>query len=781
MQIKSKYIDLLMIGGIIAALIIFFYKFVFLGMVPLNSDWLSQNFYPWKAMELSAQVPYFNNDTDPVLYMYPIKYITIQIMKGGSLPLWNPYILCGAPLWGNNFSCPLNPLNIVFFIFSFAKAWGIFQMLQFAMAGIFMYLLSIELGAKRLGAGIAALAYMLNTTFVIWFQTLSYLGVFCWLPLVFYMIEKTVKSKSLVMAFWCGVSFALFVWSGIIQLAAYCVTFSFAYLLFRAFQSGASDRANVKKYILAVSVITITALLYFLPELIVQKTNIVNSTRTPGRYGLSLLYPQMLVSYLSPYFYGMKYDGWDLGFGTYIFNRGLIRLSPPYIGIFPIFLAVIGFFTRKNKDKFFFLLSSAGIIIALSAFALPVVYKPILKFIPFFASVDHYRLTTIYAFSMAIMAGWGVTALLHAGVGRRFCAQTAMVVFFLIVLVFLGLGLLSSIDAKSVGSSLTAVEKGAPAALFDKSHSLKSVYKFIEYLNMLKKDYGSLLLSREALIPIVFASLSMLLTICLLRFGNRKIWMVLAFVFVAFDLLYYGLMFPAYSKTGNTFPKTPPSEFLAKDTSLYRVVGYSERKESPKGDVYPPNTGMLYGLNDIRGYENIGQARWIYRFIMGDKPDEIVVERFNDYESELLDFLNVKYLLSGTEIRSDRWRLVYDKEIKIYENRSFMPRVVVSGPAITYPDIKSYGPNEILIDTGGDSSGLLVVSDTYFPGWKAFVDGKERKITKANDAFRAVEIKKGERSVRFVFRPKGLYESLYICAGLFLVMIGVSFYAKKFI
>lgn len=771
--------DLLMIAGILAVLVIFFYKFVFLGMIPLNAEWLSSNFYPWKALDKYVPPAFFNNDTDPVLYMYPIKYITIQIMKGGHLPLWNPYILCGAPLWGNNFSCPLNPLNIVFFIFNFATAWGIFLMLQFAVAGLSMYVLSRELGSNRLGAAISALAYMLNTTFVIWFQTLSYLGVFCWLPLVFYLIEKTAKNKSLITAFWCGVSFALFVWSGQIQLAAYCVFFSFVYLLFKMCRSAIADQGNLKRYFTAVLIVVGAAFLYSLPEILVQKTNLVNSTRTPGRYGVSLLYPQMLVSYISPYFYGMKYDGWDLGFGTYIFNRGLIRLSPPYIGILPIFLAVIGFVSRKDRDKYLFLLSSVGIIACLMAFALPIVYKPILKFIPFFASVDHYRLTTIYVFSMSIMSGWGATALFGANAEKRSFKRIATATFLVIVLVFIGLSIISGIDAKSAASSLTSLEKKVPSFLFDGSHSLKSFYRFIEYLNMLVKDSGSLLFSKEAFMPIAFSLLSALIIVCLSRFGSSRILLSLAFIFVAFDLLYYGLKFPAYSDRASIFPKTPSAKFLANDKSLYRVVGYSGRDAYPKGDAYPPNTGMVYGLYDVRGYENLAQVKWYYRFIMGDRTDEIVVEKFNDYENKILDLLNVKYLLSKEEIRSDKWRLVQDKDVNIYENAAFMPRAVLEGSSPAYPEIRSYGPNEISIDTGGDSSGVLLLSDTYFPGWKAYVDGCERVISMANGAFRAVGIKKGDRNVRFLFKPAGVYESLYICAGLLVFMIGFSIYAKR--
>lgn len=802
-----------MISGLLAALVIFFYKFVFLGMVPLNADWLVDNFYPWKGIAHAASVAPFNNDTDPVLYMYPIKFITIQLMKQGIMPLWNPYIMCGAPLWGNNFATPLNPLNIIFFLFSFVKAWGIFLMCQFAVAGIGMYFYSRQIGSGRPGALVAALAYMLNMTFVIWFPTLSYLGVFSWLPLALLLIEKALARKSFLAAFWCGLSFALFFWSGQVQLAVYASAMALAYLVFRSVQSAVTDKNSARRYAAIAFVIIAAAVLYALPELVIQKVNIANSTRTAGRYGLSLLYPQMLISYISPFFYGIQYDGWDLGFGTYIFNRGFIRLSPPYVGVITLLLAAIGFFARKKPDRSFYLIFSLGILAALMSFGLPFVYRPVTKFIPYLQSVDHYRLTTLYAFSVAVMAGWGCDGLLRED-GRKFL-KIAVIVLVLIAILFGCLELLSRVDAVFVKSFIADIEKILPGPLFDGTHSMKSISAFIQYLATLRSAYGSLLASDEARVPLGLALVSFLAIAALAVSKRKAVFAGLVVIVLATDLLMHGLIFPAYSRASNAYPVTNATRFLGADHGLFRITGFSERVSPPRGDMYPPNTAMLYGLYDIRGYENLGQARWYYRFIMGDKPDEIVIERFNDFDSKFLPFLNVKYLVSKKEITSDRWELVYDKEVKIYGNAGAMPRAFITGnvrlaadseaaygmiredsfdPAkeavvervrgvaleeragsgISYPHILSYGPNEVVVETDGEDAGVLVLSDTYFPGWRAFVDGKERPVLKANYAFRAVQVRAGDRRVRFIFKPKGFYELLCLCAALAALMIAVS-------
>ena len=73
-----------------------------------------------------------------------------------------------------------------------------------------------------------------------------------------------------------------------------------------------------------------------------------------------------------------------------------------------------------------------------------------------------------------------------------------------------------------------------------------------------------------------------------------------------------------------------------------------------------------------------------------------------------------------------------------------------------------------------DVDGFLVLSDTYYPGWRADLDGEPTQILRANYAFRAVSVPAGEHLVRFRFEPThwrmGLWISgislLFVFAGL---------------
>ncbi len=68
-------------------------------------------------------------------------------------------------------------------------------------------------------------------------------------------------------------------------------------------------------------------------------------------------------------------------------------------------------------------------------------------------------------------------------------------------------------------------------------------------------------------------------------------------------------------------------------------------------------------------------------------------------------------------------------------------------------DIKKYSQRDIEIEATSSNGGFLVLTDTFYPGWKVFIDGKESKIYHANYIFRAVEIPKGNHIVKFEYKP----------------------------
>ncbi|MCJ7577600.1 MAG: YfhO family protein, partial [candidate division Zixibacteria bacterium] len=59
--------------------------------------------------------------------------------------------------------------------------------------------------------------------------------------------------------------------------------------------------------------------------------------------------------------------------------------------------------------------------------------------------------------------------------------------------------------------------------------------------------------------------------------------------------------------------------------------------------------------------------------------------------------------------------------------------------------------NRFKVDVEMQQDGFLLLSENYYPAWKASVDGKETKIYRADYLFRAVYLDKGKHEVKFVF------------------------------
>jgi len=87
--------------------------------------------------------------------------------------------------------------------------------------------------------------------------------------------------------------------------------------------------------------------------------------------------------------------------------------------------------------------------------------------------------------------------------------------------------------------------------------------------------------------------------------------------------------------------------------------------------------------------------------------------------------------------------------------------------------ITEYRPNDISIKTAGPG-GLMILTDQYYPGWQAQIDGQPAPIYRADTAFRAVCVPPGDHTVQFEFRPAALYIGMAISALGWLAVIIAS-------
>jgi hypothetical protein len=157
-----------------------------------------------------------------------------------------------------------------------------------------------------------------------------------------------------------------------------------------------------------------------------------------------------------------------------------------------------------------------------------------------------------------------------------------------------------------------------------------------------------------------------------------------------------------------------------------------------------------------------------------------------------------------------RYQLIHSGDVKIYENLDVLPRAFLVGQAAwaggndsalermktrdfdptlevvligngTSPSqdlsaasprqvkINSYRPERVDLTVMAESDGWLVLSDAYYPGWEAEVDGQAVPIERADVLFRAVPLQSGTHHVVFSFRPGSIRNGLLI-SGISLVL-----------
>lgn len=170
--------------------------------VPVPADTIQGLYYPFRDIptEYANGVPYKNAlITDPIRQQFPWKYESIQQIKSGEWPLWNPYNFSGTPLLANIQSGVFYPLNLVFFIpyeiyipslQAFALQWSLFIYLQTLLGFIFMYLYLNKIGITKLSSIFGSIAWVFCGYMTAWWEWGNIGHTTLWMPLLFWSIEK---------------------------------------------------------------------------------------------------------------------------------------------------------------------------------------------------------------------------------------------------------------------------------------------------------------------------------------------------------------------------------------------------------------------------------------------------------------------------------------------------------------------------------------------------------------------------------------------------------------
>jgi hypothetical protein len=212
--------------------------------------------------------------------------------------------------------------------------------------------------------------------------------------------------------------------------------------------------------------------------------------------------------------------------------------------------------------------------------------------------------------------------------------------------------------------------------------------------------------------------------------------------------------------------------------------------------AWQPSLALLAGLYDIGGIDNPLVVADVARFWEGT----------GGRSTRLYDLLGARYILGSKEVALDwdKFSLAFDgdPDVDVYRNEMALPRAFVAhratvaadhedawtqiqqpgfDPATTivleggHPldlqqnvqagvEVVHYQPNTLEIEVDSEAEGYLFLSDPFYPGWQAEVDGEPATILRANYAFRAVAVPAGSHRVTMAFRPGSWHAGLGISA-----------------
>ena len=285
--------------------------------------------------------------------------------------------------------------------------------------------------------------------------------------------------------------------------------------------------------------------------------------------------------------------------------------------------------------------------------------------------------------------------------------------------------------------------------------------------------------------PTLIASAALLVTLAARGWRSAMVAMV---VLTAADLGYYGLSDGAYAQAQSLRQflasiARPPTRFDGR--VLLDLVGYEDSL---------PHTGdqmTMLGYWCADGYAGLAPAKqldnhrvaalrvanvaWVRR---NPLTAGIVGLERQPNESRWLAVpapLPRVRLVAQTRVSRDP---AHDITIISPESSALVdsPLMLPPGPS-GYALLVSDHPGQLEIQVDCLVSRLLVVSESYHPGWQAMIDGQPERLLRINGDFLGCVVPGGRHEVRLAFRPASLRWGLWLtCAGLglMLLVMGVS-------
>src|SRR3989344_4498098 len=614
-------------------------------------------------------------------------------------PFWNPYIGGGIPM--TLFSPIFYPINFLYLFLNLNWFLIVFYFSHFIIATFGMYFLARSFALSKFSAFFSAIIFVLAGYFSlrVYLVHTDLVAAISWIPLQFYLVSEYFRFKKFKFLFFLSLPISAQLLTGHFQISYYSLIFITAFFVFKVVTSYKEDKNLVvilPIYLMAVVFGIGIASPSWLPSL----ASIPDTTRD-----LPLTLSEVAA-------FSQSLNKLQLAIFPWPFQRVLPSEGINFIGLFPLFLATLGFLVsiKKYKEVWFFLFI---IIISLliSVGTDTPFFKLLYDYLPGFSSMRAHTRSLIFVnLGIAFLAGCGSDFILKKlPVSRHKYFSN----FWLVLL--LGTAAFILIFAPVIKTGFPAL-----TILFQKY-----------YLNIYLPSLGFILL-----ILILFAKK-------LVNLFVLKTFFVLIIIanFYSFDWDYlkpanYEIPLKSDQEIATFIKEQDPQ-------NLYRVWVETGIEED-----YLPRS---LNLAQFSVYETNNLADEEIKFLKSFEVEKNYgLKKYTIYVYSLEDPLPRFYLT----------------EKPILKDNGISTVTVISNNI----KIGRLEPSKIELSVSSPQETYLVFNELNFKGWEAKVDNVGTNIEEVNFGEKGVKLNKGNHLVRFKFEPPYWKLSLTITAISFFIL-----------
>lgn len=759
-------------------------------------------------------------DQDAVFWFFPAYQFAAEQIRAGSFPLWNPNQYGGIPFFAEWQSGVLDPLNWIHWIGATSRTLTLSLELSFAVALLAMFSYARSLKFTRRASIFAAVIFGLSGFLVGRTLYPGFVRIVALMPLVLCFTERLSQRGR-----WRDVVFGSLIITWQIfaahpQPLIYSSLLACAYALIK-FQI--SDFKKSLRFLLKFSVMFIAAIGLAAIQLAPAFEFGTKSVRQEWPFELFTLHslhPVSLLVTLFPFLHGSGKTIYSLPYwGTYWHHNE----AQIYLGALALSLAVAGTIAawkfRFSVGKFWSAVAVIGTILAMGKYsgfvARLLFHVPLLSH--FRSPNRHWMEVTMAA---AVLAGYAVDRLIRAEkesglIGRSLQISSATIA--LLVCTIGGFAVWRKDSTESILRSLPNLSH-LPTGFLQTAKwefllpmivAVVSCFALVIFCRISTANKERASSSAPRSLPLAVLTLLLVLLI---------------------DFNLYATFAPINNpaKLETLIGRAMPSELAAKQTPL-QPIRYQMMLNASTGEFSP---FWFYGHEMMAGYDPVLSER--QKIFSGlDEAGRSFNLTMLEPQDRTLDIFNVRYVFVPPSFLSEalndhtRWREVVIQrdpakpyaDYRIFENLRALPRVwlvektkvawegdqlkLIRGQIIDpsfdprttalvdpetatkltlAPEVATTSntaiirrsPTELAVETNSDKTSLLVMSEMFYPGWKAKIDGAESELLRVDYNLRGVQVAAGNHIVELRYWPesitKGAIISLMTALGLLVIL-----------